>query len=244
MQVCGGSQEKDAGRSETYCRGHDLSPWLQKRSGRTDHDHQEDPDASLSRSIASLFRRMGFAPHNAAYKFLRIIIAKIASSSAAPARAPKQRSRKASGINAVCVGNESFDTARKPTKSPRRLASTRTPAGHSGWRSESGARGQGLVTSAPGRLRENARPALRPACDWIAGLGQAGAANDRSSAKSQEARLELSGGVGSLPQEPRWNAGRRSAPRWARAASRRVRIGGVASAGVPPALFLFVRRVG
>src|SRR5690348_18379021 len=40
---------------------------------------------------------------------------------------------------------------------------------------------------------------------------------------SQEARLELSGGVGSLPQEPRWNAGRRSAPRRARAASRRAR---------------------
>jgi hypothetical protein len=95
---------------------------------------------------------------------------------------------------------------------------TRTPAGHSGWWSESGARGQGLVTSAPGRLRDNARPALRPACESIAGLGQAGAANHRLLATSQEARLELNGGVGSLPPEPRWNAGRRSAPRWARAA--------------------------
>src|SRR6185437_6695887 len=95
---------------------------------------------------------------------------------------------------------------------------TRTLAGHSGWWSESGACGQGLVTSAPGRLRENARPALRPACDWIAGLGQAGADNHRLLARSQEARLELSGGVGSLPREPRWNAGRRSAPRRARAA--------------------------
>src|SRR6185312_13335054 len=65
---------------------------------------------------------------------------------------------------------------------------------------------------------ENARPALRPACDWIAGLGQAGADNHRLLARSQEARLELSGGVGSLPREPRWNAGRRSAPRRARAA--------------------------
>jgi len=113
---------------------------------------------------------------------------------------------------------ESIDTIAAPTKSRRRFASTRTPAGHSGWRSESGARGQGLVTSALGRLRENARPALRPACDHIAGLGQAGADNARFLATSQEARLELSGGVGSLPQEPRWNAGRRSAPRWARAA--------------------------
>src|SRR6185312_7960395 len=117
-----------------------------------------------------------------------------------------------------------LDTIAAPTKWRRRLASTRTPAGHSGWRSESGACGQGLVTSAPGRLRENARPALRPACDWIAGLGQAETANHRLSATSQEARLELSGGVGSLPREPRWNAGRRSAPRRARAASRRVRM--------------------
>ncbi len=88
----------------------------------------------------------------------------------------------------------------------------RTPAGHSGWRSESGSRGQGLVTSALGRLRDNARPALRPACESIAGLGQAGAGHARLFATSQEARLELSGGVGSLPQEPRWNAGRRAAP--------------------------------
>src|SRR5579859_298854 len=74
---------------------------------------------------------------------------------------------------------ESIDTIAAPTKSRRRFAPTRTLAGHSGWRSESGARGQGLVTSALGRLRENARPALRPACDWIAGLGQAGALNRR-----------------------------------------------------------------
>jgi len=111
-----------------------------------------------------------------------------------------------------------LDTIGAATRRRRRLAPTRTPAGHSGRRSESGARGQGLVTSAPGRLRENARPALWPVCDWIAGLGQAETDNARLLATSQEARLELSGGVGSLPQEPRWNAGRRSAPRWARAA--------------------------
>jgi hypothetical protein len=89
--------------------------------------------------------------------------------------------------------------ARRPLKGGAVSLGTRTPAGHSGRWSESGARGQGLVTSAPGRLWDNARPALRPACESIAGLGQAGAGNLHPSAKSQEARLELSGGVGSLP---------------------------------------------
>jgi hypothetical protein len=47
----------------------------------------------------------------------------------------------------------------RPLKGGAVSLGTRTPAGHSGRRSESGARGQGLVTSAPGRLRQNARPA-------------------------------------------------------------------------------------
>ena len=53
-----------------------------------------------------------------------------------------------------------LDSPGAATRRRRRLASARTLAGHSGWWSESGACGQGLVTSAPGRLRENARPAL------------------------------------------------------------------------------------
>jgi hypothetical protein len=75
-----------------------------------------------------------------------------------------------------------------------------------------GSRGQSLVSFAPGRLRENARPASRPVCDNVAGLGQADADNARVLVKSQEVRLKLSGGVGSPPQAPRWNAGRRAAP--------------------------------
>ena len=88
----------------------------------------------------------------------------------------------------------------------------RTAAGDAGRRGECGSRGRGLVSFAPGRLRENARPALRPVCDNVAGLGQADADNSRVLAASQEVRLELSGGVGSLPQAPRWNAGRRAVP--------------------------------
>jgi hypothetical protein len=138
-------------------------------------------------------------------------------------------------------------SARPPLKGDAVSLSARTLAGHSGWWSESGARGQGLVTSALGRLRDNARPALRPVCESIAGLGQAGTANHRLLATSQEARLEPNGGVGSLPQEPRWNAGRRSAPRKGARRTRMVRRLYLAFAGVPPALFLFVcflRRMG
>ncbi len=57
----------------------------------------------------------------------------------------------------------------------------------------------GTTHSAPGRLREYARPASRPVCDFVAGLGQAETDNARLSAASQEVRLELSGGVGSPP---------------------------------------------
>ena len=133
-------------------------------------------------------------------------------------RAKQPRSKNRTESTHSALPTKPLDSPGAATRSRRRLASTRTLAGHSGWRSESGARGQGLVTSALGRLRENARPALRPVCDHIAGLGQAGTANHRLLATSQEARLELRGGVGSLPYEPRWNAGRRSAPRRARAA--------------------------
>jgi hypothetical protein len=57
---------------------------------------------------------------------------------------------------------------------PESRSRDRTPAGHAGWRSESGSRGRRFVTSAPGRLREDVRPALRPVCGHAAGLGQAG----------------------------------------------------------------------
>jgi hypothetical protein len=66
------------------------------------------------------------------------------------------------------------------------------------------------LQSALGRLRENARPVLRPACDRVAGLGQAGAGNAGVSAASQEERLELNGGVGSPLEEPRRDADRRA----------------------------------
>jgi hypothetical protein len=66
------------------------------------------------------------------------------------------------------------------------------------------------LQSAPGRLRENARPVLRPACDHVVGLGQAGAGNAGASAASQEERLELNGGVGSPLEEPRRDADRRA----------------------------------
>jgi len=64
-----------------------------------------------------------------------------------------------------------------------------TPSGHSGWRSGSGSCGHGLVTCAPGRLRDNARPALRPACEELrcteAGGGRVTPASEWS---AQEAR--------------------------------------------------------
>jgi hypothetical protein len=156
---------------------------------------------------------------------------------ASTAKTKIKKRRRIKGLFAL--DGKMLTASARPLKGDAVSLRARTPAGHSGWWSESGARGQGLVTSAPGRLRDNARPALRPVCELIAGLGQAGAANHRLSATSQEARLELNGGVGSLPQEPRWNAGRR----------RRSPLGAephpygaevtLASAGVPPALFLF-----
>src|SRR5579872_7373437 len=138
-----------------------------------------------------------------------------------------------------------LDNIRAPTKSPRRLA-PRKDAG----RSLRTVERERCPRAGARHLRTRAASGKRPAgittglrVDRWTGTGDGGVTAAESA--SQEARLELSGGVGSLPLEPRWNAGRRSAPRWARAASRRVRIGGVASAGVPPALFLcFVFFVG
>jgi hypothetical protein len=48
--------------------------------------------------------------------------------------------------------------------------------------------GRGSSPPLPGGFRENARPALRPVCDFVAGLGQAEAGNTRFSATTQEAR--------------------------------------------------------
>ena len=63
--------------------------------------------------------------------------------------------------------------------------------------------------AAPGR----ARPALGPVCDQVAALGQAGMGNTHALAASQEVRLEMNGGVGSPPEEPRRNADRRAHPK-------------------------------
>jgi hypothetical protein len=151
------------------------------------------------------------------------------------AKTKKKKRRRINGRSAL--DGKMLTPSARPLKGDAVSLRARTPAGHSGWRSESGARGQGLVTSALGRLRDNARPALRPACDEIAGLGQAGAGHARLSATSQEARLEPNGGVGSLPQEPRWNAGRRRrSPLGAEPHPHGAEVT-LASAGVPPALF-------
>src|SRR6185437_14584467 len=136
----------------------------------------------------------------------------------------------------MLCGLKFLDIDRAPTKSRRRLASykdagrllrlverercLRAGARHLRSRAASGKRPAGIMTG------------LR--LDRWTGTGDGGVT--AAEVTSQEARLELSGGVGSLPREPRWNAGRRSAPRRARAAPRTVRIGGVAAAGVPPAL--------
>ena len=72
------------------------------------------------------------------------------------------------------------------------------------------------------------RPAGTTAGLWLitpAALGRPGVGNTRSSVvPSQEVReLELSGGVRSLPQVPRWNAGRRARPKRKGGASRLLR---------------------
>src|SRR5215472_4994309 len=117
-----------------------------------------------------------------------------------------------------------LDNLRIKTLKRRRLASVQgrrpvTPAG--GARAVPAGRGSspplpGSFGNTPGRHYD--RSAIG-SLDWDRDGGVTAAES-----KSQEARLELNGGVGSLPQEPRWNAGRRSAPRWARAAPRRVRM--------------------
>src|SRR5690348_4328182 len=129
-----------------------------------------------------------------------------------------------------------FDTPAAPPKSRRRLASYKDAG-----RSLRLVERERCLRAGARHLRSRAASGKRPAgittglrLDRWTGTGDGGVT--AAEATSQEARLELSGGVGSLPREPRWNAGRRSAPRRARAAPRTVRIGGVASAGVPPAL--------
>jgi len=106
-------------------------------------------------------------------------------------------------------------------RAPGRSAPSRSLQDVSRWRRLAGRvrfPRAGLVTFAPGRLRDNARPARWPVCDRVAELGQADAANGRVAAASQEVRLRLSGGVGSLPRAPRWNAVRRARCASARAA--------------------------
>jgi hypothetical protein len=60
----------------------------------------------------------------------------------------------------VVAKNETFlDTGPNFSYIYRISLAERTAAGDTGWWIESGSRGRGLVASAPGRLRENARPA-------------------------------------------------------------------------------------
>ncbi len=106
-----------------------------------------------------------------------------------------------------------------------------TPACRSG----SGSRGRRLVTAAPGRLREQ-RPAgtmtgLRP-CRWTGDRSASG--NARGGPRPRKRVLELSGGVWSLPQAPRWNADRRARRVSARDRIRSMRTEDYASVGVSP----------
>jgi hypothetical protein len=75
----------------------------------------------------------------------------------------------------------------------------------------------------------------------LAGLGQAEAGNARLLATSQEVRLELSGGVRSLPQVPRRSAGRRARPERLQAATpagaARERCDHIAPISAPPPFF-------
>ncbi len=58
------------------------------------------------------------------------------------------------------ANNETIlDTRPEFRYKPQISLAERTAAGDTGWWSGSGSRGWGLVTSAPGRLRVNARPA-------------------------------------------------------------------------------------
>ena len=113
----------------------------------------------------------------------------------------------------------SYVTHRLAHKGRRRV----TPAE----RGECGSRGRGCHPCSRAAPGQNARPARRPACGLItpAALGRPGVGNTRPSVvPSQEVReLELSGGVRSLPQVPRWNAGRRARPKRKGGASRLLR---------------------
>ena len=103
--------------------------------------------------------------------------------------------------------------------------------GYSRMWSECGTRGRNDTIRSRAASGNYARPALRPVCEiTLAGLGQEGAGNARlRSARFFEpgcsklwdrasdqvpgsAYLELSCGVRSLQQEPRWNADRRACP--------------------------------
>ena len=112
-------------------------------------------------------------------------------------------------------------------------------SGDTGRRSGSGSRGQGLVTFAPGRLRQDTPgrhdDRSASACSWtrtakarvipavrrgpgvlrLTPCDARGLSNHRDRARGGvlgSAWLKLSGGVRSLPQAPWWNADRRAAP--------------------------------
>jgi hypothetical protein len=110
-------------------------------------------------------------------------------------------------------GMKILDIRAPATKSRRRLARYKDAG-----RSLRTAERERCPRAGARHLRSRAASGQRPA-GITTGLrvdrwtGTGGDGQPPSLATSQEARLEPNGGVGSLPQEPRWNAGRRSALR-------------------------------
>ena len=70
----------------------------------------------------------------------------------------------------------------------------------------------GSSNPAPGRLRDPARPALRPVCEELAALGSGRAKSPFAPGFSRKRGPRLSGGVRSPKREPRWSAERRARP--------------------------------
>ena len=70
----------------------------------------------------------------------------------------------------------------------------------------------GVRNPAPGRLRDPARPALRPVCEELAALAPERAKSPFASGDSRKRGPRLSGGVRSPKREPRWSAERRARP--------------------------------
>src|SRR5579862_2438518 len=95
-------------------------------------------DEPSERNPDNAQRNPGAAMRLAENPRLRIITAKIIISDAAPARALKTEAQKAQQNQyRASVGNESLTTSPNPLNDRAVSLGTRTPTGHSGWRSES-----------------------------------------------------------------------------------------------------------